>query len=415
MIRRTLIWTSSLCFATSSIESEGGGAHRVDNTVFAFGPFRLNPPERLLLKEEKPVRLGSRELDILITLVERAGEMVLKDQLIESVWPNTVVDEGALRVHVAGLRKALGDGQDGNRFVKTISGRGYSFIAPVTREQRRETAALPSQPARVGSLPAQVTRVIGRGDVIASVVSRLSQHRLLTIIGPGGIGKTTVAVAAAEAMAASYPDGAWFIELSTIIDAAHVPGAVGATLGISPSNIDPLTALAAWLRDKHLLIVLDCCEHVASAAAAIGEAVLGAAPGVRILATSREPLRASGEWVLRLPSLEVPPGAAPLTASEALGYSAVELFNERATATREGFVLSDTDVPAAFRNLPRARRHAAGSRTRGCAGRRLWHKGSRHGARGSPRRPDEGPAYRVGAPSDAPRSDRLELRSAAPG
>jgi DNA-binding winged helix-turn-helix (wHTH) protein len=317
----------------------------VDNTVFAFGPFRLHPAERLLLKEEKPARLGSRALEILITLVERAGETVPKDQLIDRVWPDTVVDEAALRGQIAGLRKALGDGLDGNRFIENIPGRGYSFVSPVAREQRQETTALPNQPARVGNLPAQLTRVIGRGGIITTVASRVSQRRLLTIIGPGGIGKTTVAVAAAEATSASYPDGVWFVGLSTIIDAALVPGAVGATLGMVPSNIDPLTALAAWLRGKHLLIVLDCREHVVSTAAAVAEAVLGAAPGVCILATSREPLRAVGEWLLRLPALEVPSGAAPLSASEALGYSAIELFNERAMATMEGFVLSDTDVP----------------------------------------------------------------------
>jgi predicted ATPase len=178
-------------------------------------------------------------------------------------------------------------------------------------------------------------------------VSRLSQHRLLTITGPGGIGKTTVAVAAAEAMSTSCPDGVWFVGLSTIIDAALVPGAVLATLGIVPSNIDALTALAALLRQKHLLIVLDCCEHVASAAAAIAEAVLGASPDVRILATSREPLRAEGEWLLRLPPLAVPSGTDPPSAIEALSYSAVELFNERAAAT-EGFILSDANVPNAL-------------------------------------------------------------------
>jgi DNA-binding winged helix-turn-helix (wHTH) protein len=248
----------------------------MNDTVFAFGPFRLYPAQRLLLKEDKPIRLGSRAFEILVTLVERAGETVLKGELIDRVWPDMVVAEAHLRVHVAGLRKALGDGRDGNRFVENIPGRGYGFVSPVTRAQPQQTAALPSQPARVGNLPAQLTRVIGRSDVIATAASRLSQHRLLTIIGPGGIGKTTVAVAAAEATNASYPDGVWFVGLSTIIDAALVPGAVGATLGMLPSNIDPLTALAAWLRDKTLLIVLDCCEHIVSAAAALAEAALGA-------------------------------------------------------------------------------------------------------------------------------------------
>jgi predicted ATPase len=188
-------------------------------------------------------------------------------------------------------------------------------------------------------------RVIGRGDIIATAVSRLSQHRLLTIVGPGGIGKTTVALAIAEATNETCPDGVWFVGLSTVNDAALLPGAVGTTLGMSPSDVDPLTALGAWLRDKHLLIVLDCCEHVIGAAAVITEAMLRGAPGVCILATSREPLRAEGEWLLHLPPLKVPLGSIPLSATEALGFSAVELFNERATAAAEGFVLSDDDVP----------------------------------------------------------------------
>jgi hypothetical protein len=149
------------------------------------------------------------------------------------------------------------DGRDGNRFISNTPGRGYSFVAPVTREQRQDAGAPSSRPALGGNLPAQLMRVIGRDDFIATAVSRLFQHRLLTIVGPGGIGKTTVALATAEATSASCPDGVWFIGLSTIIDAALVPGAVGATLGMSPSNIDPLLALGAWLRDKHLLIVFD--------------------------------------------------------------------------------------------------------------------------------------------------------------
>ena len=90
----------------------------------------------MLLEDGKPLRLGSRALDILVTLVESAGETIRKDQLIARTWPDTVVDEGALRVHVAALRKALGDGRAGKRYIANIPGRGYSFVAPVTREQR---------------------------------------------------------------------------------------------------------------------------------------------------------------------------------------------------------------------------------------------------------------------------------------
>src|SRR6516162_5268210 len=300
----------------------------------------------MLLNSGRSLRLGSRALEILITLVERAGETVSKDQLIGRVWPETVIDEGALRVHVAAVRKALGDGRQGNRFIISSPGRGYTFVAPVTRGQwQKAYAPSRSQPAPSGNLPALLTRVVGRDEVIATVVSRCSQHRLLTIVGPGGIGKTTVAIAAAEQMSGSFADGIWFIGLATLVDAAPVAGAVGAALGIPSTGVDPLTALAAWSRDKHMLIVLDCCEHVIAAAAAVAEVVLRAAPRVCILATSREPLRAESEWLVRLPSLEVPSGTAPLGADVALGYSAVQLFNERAVAAIDGFILGDAHVP----------------------------------------------------------------------
>ena len=172
----------------------------MDSPVFAFGPFRLNPAERLLLEGDKPVRLGGRALEILITLVERAGETVLKDQLIARVWPDTVVEEGALRVHVAALRKALGDGQGGNRFIANIPGRGYSFVAPVTAGNGRGPLRRRTGLARVGNLPVSLTRVIGRAEIIATIVARVAQQRFLTIVGPGGIGKTTVVIAAAEAL-----------------------------------------------------------------------------------------------------------------------------------------------------------------------------------------------------------------------
>src|SRR5262249_55701041 len=219
--------------------------------------------------------------------------------------------EGGLRVHVAAVRKALGDGREGNRFIISNPGRGYSFVAPVTREQRQEAPPpAPNQPAPSGNPPALLTRVVGRDEIIATVVLRYSQHRLLTIVGPGGIGKTTVAIAAAEEMGASFADGIWFVGLATLVDAALIPAALGAALGMPSTGVDPLAARGAWWREKHMLIVLDCGEHVADAAGALAEAVRRAAPRACILATSGEPLRAGGEGVLRLPPLEVPSGAA---------------------------------------------------------------------------------------------------------
>src|SRR5215472_14669565 len=321
------------------------GVWALADETYVFGSFQLVPTQRLLLDSGRSLRLGSRALEILITLVECAGETVSKDQLIGRVWPDTVVDEGALRVHVAAVRKALGDGRQGNRFIVSYPGRGYSFVAPVTREQWQEAPAPPAQSVRRGNLPALLTPVVGRDEVIATVVSRCGQHRLLTIVGPGGIGKTTVAIASAAEMSASFADGIWFVGLAALADAALVPVTVGAALGLPSTGVDPLAALAAWSRDKQMLIVLDCCEHVADTAAALAETVLRAAPRVRILATSREPLRAAGERLLRLPSLDVPSETASLSAAEALACSAVQLFSERAAAVIDGFALSDADIP----------------------------------------------------------------------
>ena len=316
----------------------------MDEETFAFGSFRLIPAQRMLLEDGKPLRLGSRALDILVTLVERAGETIHKDQLIARTWPDTVVDEGALRAHVAALRKALGDGQAGKRYIANNSGRGYSFVAPVTRERQQPATAPPDRAVVGGNLPALLTRIVGRDDIIAALAAQLTHRRFLTIVGPGGIGKTTVAVAVAEKVSASYEDGVRFVGLASLLDPGLVPSALSTVLGISLPGVDPVSGLAGWLRDKHALIVLDSCEHVIGAVAVIAEAILKAAARVSVLATSREPLRAEGEWLHRLPSLELPPRSDDLTPDGALQYSAVQLFDERARAIMDGFALDGADI-----------------------------------------------------------------------
>src|SRR5580704_4605327 len=195
----------------------------------------------MLLDGGKPLRLGSRALDILIMLVEHAGKTLPKEQLIARAWPDTVVDEGALRVHVAALRKALGEGRAGRRYIANIPGRGYSFVAPVTRERARPAPPSPNAAAESDNLPAPLMRIIGRHDVIAALGSQLAQRRFLTIVGPGGIGKTTVAVA--DAVRVSYRDGVWFVGLASLADPHLVPSALGAVLGVRPSGADPLPGL----------------------------------------------------------------------------------------------------------------------------------------------------------------------------
>jgi DNA-binding winged helix-turn-helix (wHTH) protein len=148
--------------------------------------FRLMSPERTLFEDGKALRLGSRAFDILVALVERAGQTISKEELIARAWPGTVVEEAALRVHVAALRRALGDGRDGGRYIANFSGRGYAFIAPVTRENALSATAAPAGVAEAGNLPALLTRVVGRDGIISRLAQQLVRRRFLTAMQCNG-------------------------------------------------------------------------------------------------------------------------------------------------------------------------------------------------------------------------------------
>ncbi len=298
------------------------------------------PERRLLLRDGRPVRLGSRALDLLVALVTRPGEVVAKDELIARTWPGLHVDEGNLRVHVGALRKALGDDQASSRFIANVPGRGYCFVAPID-DGGTATVAEPAPVA--GNLPVPIARVFGREDVVAAIGGQLARQRLITIVGPGGIGKTTVAVAVAER--AARPDGVVFVDLSAVADSAAVPGALATLLGLTDRVENLAENLVARLRGRDMILVLDNCEHVIDGAARLAEVLLARVPSLVILATSREPLRASGEWVRRLRPLDVPPPDV-VRAQDAMAYASVELFVERASACLGGYSLEDGDAPS---------------------------------------------------------------------
>jgi DNA-binding winged helix-turn-helix (wHTH) protein len=217
----------------------------MDGNAIWFGPFRLLAEHRLLLDGEKPVRLGSRAFDILTFLLDRAGEVVSKEELIARAWPQTFVEESNLKIQVCALRRALGDGQGGHRYIITVPGRGYNFVAAVHRQApsrapRTTTLASPT----LHNLPFAVTRMIGREEAVAALASRLSHQRLVTILGPGGIGKTTVALAVAEDMITNYKDGVWLVDLASLRNPRLVPAAVATVLGLKIRADDSLPNLA---------------------------------------------------------------------------------------------------------------------------------------------------------------------------
>jgi len=251
---------------------------------FAFGPFRLFPAQQLLVEGESPVRLGGRARDLLIALLEQAGQVITKEALSTRLWPNIVVEEGTLRVHVAALRKALRDGQEGRRYIANIAGRGYAFVGEVVATDEPDPAAdAPPEPIP----PLSMGRLFGRAEVVETLSTRLPQQRLITITGPGGIGKTSVALAVADHMRPRLPDGVCVVDFAPLADSKLVPTALASALGIGVVSENPLPSLVRLLRRRDMLIGLDNREHVIDAAA-----LLATSPGRRTAAYPRYEPRA---------------------------------------------------------------------------------------------------------------------------
>src|SRR6266550_2239740 len=282
----------------------------------SFGPFRLFVGERQLKKDDEPLQLGSRALDTLIALVDRAGEVVTQGELISRIWPDVTVEEVNLRVHIANLRKALGDGREGVRYIVTVPGRGYCFVAPVTaaapQSSRPREAAVSDWLHR---LPPRLTRMIGRDDTMRVLSAQLMTYRFVSIVGAGGIGKTTVAISVAHALLDGFKGAVFFVDLATLTDAKLVPTTVARALGLMVQTQDPLRSLPAFIGDKKILLVLDNCEHVIDSAATLAERVVGETPQTHVLTTSREALRVEGEHVHLLYPLDCPPVEGGLTAA----------------------------------------------------------------------------------------------------
>ena len=313
--------------------------------VTSFGPFNLIASERLLAKEGTRVELGSRALDILIALVSRPNEVLSKKDLLSRVWPDVTVDEGTLRFHMAGLRKALGDGQNGARYIATLPGRGYCFVAPVSRSgdsPNVHSAVAAGFPH--ANLPSRLLRMVGREDDVLRLSTQLTAARFVTIVGAGGVGKTTVAVAVGHDLMGAFAGTVLFVDLGMLSNPNLVATAVASMLGLSVRVDDATASLIAYLKDKRILLILDTCEHLIEAVAALASQVFIGAPDVHILATSREVLRVEGEHVYKLDALACPPDLPDLTAAAAKTFPATQLFVERAAAGGACLDLSDAEA-----------------------------------------------------------------------
>jgi non-specific serine/threonine protein kinase len=306
-------------------------------TIYRFGPFELQPNQRRLLNDGQPVELGQRAIDVLLALVERAGELVTKDQLLGLVWPGVVVEENNLQVQVSALRKILGTAA-----IATTAGRGYCFTLELT--PRSESSSLPETPRH--NLPSQLTSFIGHDDDLEEYAALLEQTRLLTLTGIGGCGKTRLAVELAKRVLQSFPDGVWYVDLASLMDAERVALTVATMLGIREENDRSIVeTLCGRLAGQCALLVLDNCEHLAAACAALVQQLTAGAPRVRVLAGSREGLGIPGERAITVRSLSFPPPAKrDLRAVEE--YEAVQLFADRAQLAVPKFSLTHDTADA---------------------------------------------------------------------
>jgi predicted ATPase/DNA-binding winged helix-turn-helix (wHTH) protein len=290
--------------------------------------------------------LGNRALDILTVLVEHAGKVVSHRDLMARVWRGLVVDPGNLRVHINSLRRALDDGDGRDRYIANVTGQGYSFVAPVQRGTGPPPRAMtmPTAATRRQPLPAMLARMVGREGAVATIAADLVAERFVTVIGPGGIGKTTVAVSVAHSLLDEFADAVCFVELSSVTDPRLVAATVASALGLAVNTEDVAPTLFSFLRPQRILLVLDNCEHVIESAAPLAERVVQEAPGVHLLATSREAMRVEGEHAFWLPPLGSPPPDTPFDAAQALAFPAIRLFVDRAAASGVRLVLSDADA-----------------------------------------------------------------------
>ena len=265
-----------------------------------FGRFRILPHRREVLADSEPVELGGRAFDVLMVLIDARGAVVRKETLMERVWPNRVVDENNLPAQITALRRAFGADRD---LIRTVPSRGYQF----TGEIRAPATSSDSPPVLVTSapfaalvraptnLPVSVSELIGREVELDEVLGLVASHRLVTLVGAGGIGKTRLGIEVARHLLPRFADGIWIIELAPLSDPELVPVAVATALGLELTSgaASPLSVANA-VRWKQLMLVLDNCEHMLDAAARTAETLLRANPAACVIATSREPLRAEG-------------------------------------------------------------------------------------------------------------------------
>lgn len=301
-----------------------------------FDRFIVHIGQRLLLADGQPLRLGGRALDILLVLLEHAGTVVNKHTLLARVWPDSVVEDINLRVHIAALRRALGEG-----FIINLPGQGYRFAAPVLPA---DDAAVLAPDVPTGNLPTRLSGIVGRDEELANLAPLLTRRRLVTLTGPVGVGKTRLALAAAQEQGGHWRDGVWLLDFARGQCADEALAGLLQDMGLQANPGCTLGGLPAFLQQRRLLLVLDHCEACPGFSRRLVEAMLALAPGVSLLLTCREALRMRGETVVPVAPLALPPGDDACSVEQFMNYAAVRLFVGCARARQADFQLRPQDL-----------------------------------------------------------------------
>ncbi len=312
------------------------------DATYTFGRYELRTATRELVADGTPVPIGGRAFDVLHVLVDHRDRLVTKNELLELAWPGVVVEENNLQVQISTLRRLLGP-----QAIVTIPGRGYRFVAALDGVGAVPSAATPSTPPRAAlrtNLPADPPRLFGREDELAALCGLVRAHKLVTIVGAGGIGKSRLAQAAAGRMGAHWSDGAWMVELAGLSDPTLIANTIARELALPDLRGGTADELACVLAERSLLLVLDNCEHLLDAVADVVQPILATARGVTMLATSQEPLRLPDEQQYRVAPLAVPEAGD----AHARDFGALALFEARVRAVDPRFALRDDDLTLAI-------------------------------------------------------------------